>query len=663
MRAILTILSFIITSAFSLAPTATVYYVKPTGGTGSGLDDANAWSFAKYKSMEGSLIPGDAVLFKAGESFYGSITTRPGVNYNRYSTGANPIITGFTSVTSWANVGTNLWEASVSAGTSLNMLTVNGVVTEPGRFPNTGWLPIINGYDSTIVTNTPSPSTYSGGKIVTKKKQWVIDKCQITSISGNNINFTNPRPDPLTGYETQPAVTNCGFFFTDHPATLDVQNEWYYTSGTLRMYSTVNPSTLNVKAATINTLVTLGGVSNARFATIDFQGSNEDGIFVSGGSGNVIENCGIAYTGRKGIYSVFSSNFTVQNNNISNTNWSGIDAILGSYQYVLNNNLNNIAMLRSLCQPNNNANHAIWAAGNHNLIQGNIGNYIGYVGIDMGGDYDTARNNFMDNWCQIATDGGGIYMGSEPNGIGRLIENNTFLHGYGARDGSEYPWNTFDDSYGIYLDESTAGVTVRNNFSALNVGGGASLHMANNVTFDNNIFYGNVHRQVKFQEDNAFKTRMVNIEWTNNKAHSLNGSEQVYVFYSVDNSSKFFSRSANNILSNPGNPSNLVHEIIDYYAGGDYTYSLNQWRTQYPNFETFSTGAPASFGSGTPQVQITYSGKYNAPLDGVYQSIDSTIYQAGTIVLQPFSGAVLKRTGDFVPVVTVPRVVRGFRFR
>lgn len=658
MRLILTILSLI-----CLQAQATVYYVKSSGGTGDGLSAGTAWTFAQYKAVE-STLSNNTILLNRGDVFYGTLNPPSNVVYNSYGFGANPIITGFTTLTSWTNVGTNLWEASVSAGTQLNMVTVNGTAVEPGRFPNTGWLPIINGYDSTIVTNTPSPSTYTGGKIVVKKKQWVIDKCPITSISGSTINFTNPRPDPLTGYETQPAVTNCGYFFTEHPLCLDVQNEWYYTSGTLRMYSTVNPSTLNVKAATINTLVNItGGVSNARFATIDFQGSNEDGVFVSGGSGNVIENCGLSFTGRKGIYSVFSQNLTIRNNNISYTNWSAVDAILGSYQYVIGNNINNIAMLRSLCQPNNNANHAIWTQGSHNLTEGNILNTIGYVGIDMGGDYDTCRNNFIDNWCMLSTDGGGIYMGSEPNGIGRLIENNTILHGYGARDGSEYPWNTFDDSYAIYLDESTAGVMVRNNFCALNVGGGASLHMANNVTFDNNTFYGNTHRQVKFQEDNIFKTRMVNIEWTNNKAHSLNGSEQVYVFYAVDKTSKFFSRCANNILSNPGNPNNLIHEIIDYYNVADYTYSLNQWRTQYPNFETFSTGAPASFSSGTPQVQITYSGKYNAPLDGVYQSIDSTIYKAGTIVLQPFSGAVLKRVSDFVPVVTVPRVVRGKIFR
>lgn len=652
MRTILTILSL-----FCLQANATVYYVKSSGGTGSGLNDANAWSFAKLNAT--SLNSGDVVLLNRGNTFYGSMTIRPGVSYNSYGTGAQPIISGFTSLTTWTNVGTNLWEASVTAGAQLNMVTVNGVVVEPGRFPNTGWLIIQTGGDSSLVTNTSSPSTYAGGNMVIKKRQWVIDKVKIKSISGSTINYSNPF-DPLTEYAFYPSVANCGFYFTDHPATLDLQNEWYYTSGTLRMYSTVNPSTLNVKAATINTLVNItGGTSNVSFNTITFQGANEDAFFISGGSYNTIQNCEINYTGKKGINALFSTNLLVQSNVVTNTNWSGIDAILGSYQYILSNNVSNNGMLRSLCQPNNNANHGIWANGTHNLIEGNILNNIGYCGIDMGGDYDTCRNNFIDNYCQTVTDGGGIYMGSEPYGIGRVIENNVVLHGLGPSDGSEYPWTRLNDAFGIYLDESTAGVTVKNNFAAFTNGGGAYLHMANNVSFSNNTFYGNTNCQVKFAEDNINKTRMVNIEWVNNRMHSTNAEDFGYIVYCVDNTSKFFSRAANNIISNPGNPNNLIWEIIDYGTVADYKMSLSQWRTKYENFETFSTGAPAAFNSGSPQVQITYSGKYNAPLDGIYQALDSTIYQAGTVVLQPFSGQVLTKTGEFVPVVTKPVTIRG----
>src|SRR4051812_45621365 len=58
---------------------ANTYYVKLSGGTGTGLDsNAQAWSYAKFNSAP---IPaGSTVLFRSGEKFYGTMQAWAGTS-------------------------------------------------------------------------------------------------------------------------------------------------------------------------------------------------------------------------------------------------------------------------------------------------------------------------------------------------------------------------------------------------------------------------------------------------------------------------------------------------------------------------------------------------------------------------------------------------------
>lgn len=664
MRLITTILFFLL----SLNLSATTYYVKASGGTGSGLNDANAWSFAKYKSLE-STLGGHTVLFNRGDIFNGSLSPVSNVTYNSYGNGAQPIITGFVILNSWTSVGTNLWEAGVAAGSRLNMVTVGGNVIEPGRFPNTGWLTmnvpdyVLNGNGDTIKIGNPRrffyPTSgltgYAGGNVVIKKREWIIEKAMINSVGGDSITFEE------TNY---PALDKWGFILTDNPATLDLQNEWYYNSSTnkIRMYSTVNPSTLNVKAATINTLVSLSNSSNVSFTTIDFEGCNEDAVFsYDGGSGNSLTNCSIRFTGNNGINTKFQTNFTVQNCQIYQTNYSGVSAIQGATQYFLGNDIHHNGMLITLCQGNNKANHGLWVNGTYNRIYNNTVSYTGYVGIDFSGSYDTVRRNYVHHALQTSADGGSIYMSDEPFAAGRLIDSNVCVFGLGPRDGT--PYTGFDNAMGIYLDEATGFVTVTNNFCALNNGGGMYLHRANNLTIKYNTFYGNTHQQILAAEDGPDKEKIRNVDFSNNVMHSLSSSDYIYVFYAVGGCDSFFTRNANNIHSRPSSSSNTIREIVDFFAGGDYTYSLSTWQSSFPTFDLKSTGTPAAFATGTPSIYTTFGNRTSFALDGVFQEIKGFNYGFGSALLPPYSGIVINKQNDLPAVTPQSLTARGvFRF-
>ena len=133
----------------SVIITGNVFYVDNTLGNDSndGTTINTAWkTISKVNSVFASL-PSDAqILFKCGETFNGTLniarsgTSTTSITIGSYGLGAKPIITGLTSVTSWTNIGTNLWESTsaVSTLSTLKMVVINGVNTPMGRFPAPG---------------------------------------------------------------------------------------------------------------------------------------------------------------------------------------------------------------------------------------------------------------------------------------------------------------------------------------------------------------------------------------------------------------------------------------------------------------------------------------------------------------------------------------------
>src|SRR5215468_9667240 len=95
---------------------ATTYYVSNAGNsTNNGTSSSTPWNLAKLNASFSTLQPGDIVLFNRGETFLGSINpTKSGasgspITFDAYGNGSDPIISGFSTVSGWTSVGTNLW--------------------------------------------------------------------------------------------------------------------------------------------------------------------------------------------------------------------------------------------------------------------------------------------------------------------------------------------------------------------------------------------------------------------------------------------------------------------------------------------------------------------------------------------------------------------------
>lgn len=86
---------------------------------------------------------GDYILFKRGDSWQGTlIMVRNGlsgnpITYGAYGNGEKPLITGFSNISSWTNMGNNIWESTntVSLLDYCNMVSIENINTPMGSIP------------------------------------------------------------------------------------------------------------------------------------------------------------------------------------------------------------------------------------------------------------------------------------------------------------------------------------------------------------------------------------------------------------------------------------------------------------------------------------------------------------------------------------------------
>jgi hypothetical protein len=192
------------------APTATIYYVSSSGNdANNGTSTATPWkTIAKVNSVwaAGTFAPGDQILFKRGDTWTGEtiVPTESGTSGNHifigaYSTGtSNPIISGFTTVTSWTSLGSNLYvttsEITSSSTYRPNIVAINGVPYAKGRYPNAnasnkGHLTIDSHTGQTVLVDAALPSSpdWDGAQAVLRMQRWFNDTVTIASHSGTTV--------------------------------------------------------------------------------------------------------------------------------------------------------------------------------------------------------------------------------------------------------------------------------------------------------------------------------------------------------------------------------------------------------------------------------------------------------------------------------------------
>jgi hypothetical protein len=492
------------------------YHVKAGGNDSrTGLSDAEAWAtIGKVNSMQSSLVAGDSIVFRGGDTFTGTLkpaksgSSSAFIYYGSYGTG-KAVFSGLKTITGWVNLGSNIWEAPTSGVKADNNLVLrNGIIQQVGRYPNKdadkeGWLNFTSASTTSLTGPAQSSATnWKGAEVAIRPNRWEIVRRPVKTHSGGTITYDALRVTPRSGY---------GYFFQRDARTLDRDGEWFQngTSNKLRMYfGNNNPNAYTIQASTIDTLIYTNR-SYLVFENLVFTGANDEGIMCEGGSNIKILRCEASKMGRGGFSTWFVNTVTVTDCQLTDCLSHGIrvhptSVVTTEVGVNVNDNIvRNTALFAGMEVSD------ISSGGNAILVRGGSGvnclrNIItnsGYGAINWLGDNVQVKYNYIDSFCRVRDDGGGIYIYQQRGGVvnskNRNIVGNTILNGFGNGNGTSGGQNE-SSVVGVYVDEGVRDVVIDSNTISGVRGNGVHGNNNGNITIThNNIF--NCVTSVSFQ--------------------------------------------------------------------------------------------------------------------------------------------------------------------
>jgi hypothetical protein len=632
----------------------TTYYVASNGSdAANGTSTATPWqTLSKVNAT--TLNPGDQVLLRKGDTFYGTITVSQSgtsgnpITYGAYGSGANPIITGFTTVSAWTNLGSNIWESTsaVSTLSSCGMVTIGGVNTPMGRYPNSGWFTYQSHNTNSSITSSSLDGVinWTGANVAIRRERWFTEVDPITSQSGGTLNFT----DAGLGYGLH---DNWGFFIENDSRTLDVQNEWYYNPSTkkLRIYSTTSPT--NVQIPTLQNC--FQDSSNSNYITVNnltLIGANMAVMDFNFAQNITVNSCDVSY-GSAGIM-INGYKATITNNNVHDNGYTGISShINGTGGIITGNTVKRTCPIEGTYDLG--AGAGIYSAADSVLIQYNEVDSSGWTGINIKGNVITVKNNFVNYFALTRDDAGGIGLdGRTPNNyFQENVIDNIVLHGIGNDAGTSDAGTPLAN--GIYFDDLTSNAKASGNTVAYCNGVGQFVHRGAYDTITNNIYYDNgvlnnwTNGQIMFHYATEPITGM---DITGNTFFATNSGQNTVKFYSVP---------AQNISAMGIMDNNLFInlETTNLFNVSNETgvlYTLAGWQT-YSGLDAASTSTLPKVAT-IDSMRLVYNATSSAttiPLTYKYLDVQGNAYNSGSITLQPYKSALLIQNGIFIAPPTI----------
>lgn len=637
---------------FPLLLNATDYYVKTGGSDVANGDITHPWAtITKVNSYFSSLAAGDRVLFNRGDTFYGTITPNKSgsagslITIGAYGTGANPIITGFTTLTGWTSEGGSLYSEVITSESQTNMVTVNGINTAIGRYPDATYLTYESHVADVSITDNGigDAVNWTGAELVINKDLYTTDQGLITNHTSDVFTYTDLGSGRTGGFSSGT------YFIQNDLRCVTATNEWYHDyASTGKFYIYGNPTAKTVKVATLNYLFFNNGYSYIIVENLTFDGSILDALYFSSGAANcTLQDCTITFSGEVSA-KMLGGYSTLNNNQISNSGgggiWSG-----GTYATITNNTLTNIGLIEGQYTEGSHSFGILLCA--NSLAQYNNLYNIGYHGIWIFGvDGITVKNNYVIRFCLLLTDGGGIYSGMHATSTDVLIDGNiVFSGGLG-------PYSL--KSMGIYMDHNSSGVTIQNNTVAhcpigILIAHSHWITLTNNTVFDNvyGVFFANYFDDKLLYgntlNDNILFSTISTIEPGYPYEYSL-------YCYSYTNDIPNFFVGGGNYYAKPLEENTTF--LIWTSALGGYTYmNLPQWQAysgldanSYKSITTLTDSSSIDFYYNPSKINKTVS------LSNPMIDVKGTKY-ATSIVLLPYETVVLMP--DPVPSAITERLL------
>lgn len=573
---------------------ATNYYFSTLSGNDSrtaaeAQNPSTPWkTLNKLNSFFTSLKPGDSALLKRGEIFPGSLnisksgTSGSPIVIGAFGTGNKPVITSLKTLSSWTSVGNGIYESYNSdLGTSLNVVLLNGVQQRLGRYPNAdaplgGYLYLESHSGTTSITDKQltSATNWTGAEIAVRQRRWKIDRATITKHSGTTITHTGTTGEPYDGY---------GYFIQKHIKTLDQFGEWYYNTSTKKLsiyFGSKSPSSYVIEAATGTDLVFTDKASYIVFDNLNIRGANEWSFEINGGSNNYLKNCNLQFAGKGGIASNTHPYLKIEYCTVSDINNNSVNLGYADHAVVRYNKILNTSVLAGMGSSGEAAGIGIITNGDNNIIEYNEIRKTGYNAISLlNGNNVTIKNNFIDSFCLIKDDGGGIYSygSSSETRTGIKVTGNIIMNGVGAGYGSSDMEKT--SAEGLYLDGNASGMEISNN-TITRTNRGIYLHSTRYITIKNNTIYNNTI-QLILKEKQALGS-LRNTVVTNNILFSKTPNQLALSFISYTDDINSFGKFDSNYYARPINDRLVISTSYENKAGTvSQSMDLECWQDKY----------------------------------------------------------------------------------
>lgn len=493
------LISFIV-AFFAISANATVYYVSNLGNdANTGTSVSSPWkTLVKVNGF--SFKPGDQVLFKSGDEWYGTLIPRTSgtsgnpIVYGAYGTGEKPKIYGSEVITGWTVHSGNIYKATVSS--DVKQLFANDVRVNIARYPKDTYADVTTVNSTTQFTSTHITSQasnyYQGAIAILKTSRYNLVDANVIASSGQTLTL-NEAPYGSLGL-------NEGFFLINKLEFLTQANEWYY-DGVNTVYlwtpSGSTPDSYVIRASNTDYGVTGTNVNYITIENIDFYEQATSSIILNSCDYVEIKGCSFINPALNGVDATnYCTYITVEECFSTGAMNSSTWFVNSSNTNVTNNTFTNCGKLENITlntgfttSPGQNIylNYCTNSSVTYNKVYDS-----GYAGIKMNnGVYDISYN-VVDTACTLLDDGGAIYTynGNDygNTGIsGSTISYNIVSNSYGTADGVN---NVTRYGYGIYLDNNTHDVDILYN-TVFNCSG-ATMHNANgNITLAYNTLFDN----------------------------------------------------------------------------------------------------------------------------------------------------------------------------
>lgn len=588
---------------FFISSNATNYYFSSSTGNdyNDGKSAVTAWkSINKINAV--NLLPGDSVLLMCNDTFPGGIIVSKSGNssnpiyYGNYGPGNKPIISGKTRVSNWTETSANIWVASCpDCKSSVTNFFINDIPQPIGRWPNVtdankGYRTYTSHSGSTQITD-PTLSNdinWTGAEVVVRNYRWLLNKYIILSQNNGTLKLSNGYPD---------FNDNFGYFIQNDPRTLDQQGEWYFNPSTKQfsLYSTTNPNTTVTEATKLDNLLTLNsGVKYISIEKLHFYGAGQLAIYLNNCKNIVLRNNEITGSGIDGVTAKGSEYITFENNLINMTNNNALTMHYSKHLTIRNNIIKNTSLVAGMGASLD----AQYLAANIQygkdyLIEYNIIDSVGYIGVLFSGDSILIKNNVISNFCMVKDDGGGLYTYAGDGSItySKKLIGNIIYNGIGALEGSGWPG---PNAEGIYLDDKTNHVEILDNTVFNCSDRGITLGNGNHITIKRNNIYNNGSQICLQHKSDSPNHPVTNCEVDSNNFVSKFSNQNIADYITSDNGISNFGTFDYNYYCRPvGHDPELWVEYIADGVQYDEYHTPESWSLKY-NYDIHSGKSPIS---------------------------------------------------------------------